>query len=222
MENYSRRSLLRMGGIMSGGLILPWAGSKALALAEPAAAADLAVVETVFPVSTELRSLRSMIREHADWRLEATIAQHHKDERDLALFAARARAGLEQETCFRTGLPLHDEVGRRVDAYEAHAAQILERPVRSWGDVAEIAEIAWSVAPKVGDRWDGGPEAPVGTVPALLRKNATRHPRYQSDISLAANAALIEGVLTMAGGERYDPLYDFDRRWSEYQIKRSA
>jgi hypothetical protein len=221
MDKMCRRSVLRFGGLMSGGLILPWAGSKALALAEPTTVADLAVVETPFPASAEILRFRSMITEMSAWRLEATIAQERKDEVDLALFAERRRHGTEPKTFFRTGQPLFSELKQRCDAWEAQAHKVLSRPVQSWGDVAEIAEIAWTVAPKVGDRMDDkGEPAPPGATPALRRyAGSVRDPRnYIDEFAIAANAALIDGVLTMAGGQRFDPYYDFDRRWSAYQL----
>lgn len=226
MDKMCRRSVLRFGGLMSGGLILPWAGSKALALAEPTTVADLAVVETPFPASAEIQCFRSMITEMSAWRLEATIAQERKDEVDLALFAERRRLGTEPKTFFRTGQPLFSELKQRRAAWKAQAHKVLSRPVQSWGDVAEIAEIAWTVAPKVGDRLDAkGEPAPLGTTPALRRyagrtRELPTNYDYIDDFAIAANAALIDGVLTMAAGKRFDPYYDFDQRWSEYQWAR--
>lgn len=205
-ENLSRRSLLRLGGLVSGGLILPWSGSKVLALAEPATAADLAVTSTEFPVSNEMIAYRAMMREHASWRLAATISARRAD------------------TLNRPGDTLPEEVRRRTKLHERYAAEIFQRPVRSWSDVAALAEIAWAAAPKAGP-YNVEKFEPLYNPPRLARTYVDTDMGYRGgdgtfvrDFSLSANAALIEGVLAMTGGERFDPYSEFCIHWEAHQI----
>lgn len=188
MTDFSRRSILRGGlrtALGAGGLMLPFAGSKALTFAEPAAAAELAVIQTSFPVSADLVRYRAMLREHEEWRLEATIARAFSHEPPAVLA---------------------EEVGQRRSLYEGQAGAIMARPVQSWGDVAELAEIAWEAAPK--HRVWSGPD-PDET---RLATGHWNYGRYVEDFSMIANAALIEAVLSMSGGERYDPTAAFNER----------
>lgn len=196
MSDLSRRSILR-GGLRTalgvGGIMLPFAGTKALTFAEPAAAADLAVIETSFPLSRDLIRYRAMLREHEEWRLDATIAR-----------------------CFSHEPPslLAEEVGLRRRVYEDQAKTIMARPVHSWGDVAELAEIAWQAAPKRQELI--GPDSDR----TCLARGFWNRCEFIEDFGMVANAALIEAVLTMSGGQRYDPTAAFNDRWRAYQLGR--
>lgn len=199
MENLSRRSMLRIGGLMSGGLLLPWAGGKALALADPAAAADVALVTADFPASPDLIQYRQLMREHAAWRLNQAITKWYP----------RNRVETDQQ--------LADAVREHGLRHKGVAAQIWSQPARTWGDVVARAEIAWSAAPKVR-YYDGRPSDPEPELQTMA--DQPRAHVYLTTFSLAANAALIESVLTMAGGERYDPFHDFDRQWTAHRLAR--
>lgn len=192
MENISRRSLLRLSGYLTGGLVLPLVGTQALALVNPGQTESVAVAPVAMPVSNELVKFRSHARVFANLRRQTW---------------AKYRHSLPQ---FRSEQEIVDTIikpeSRRV---EAQAAVILARPVTSWADVGELAEIAWLAAQK--------DDCPVGPRTGQLKRGIWR--RRGSDpydfvhedvLSLNATAALIEAVLTMTGGQRFD-MYAEDR-----------
>jgi len=76
--------------------------------------------------------------------------------------------------------------------YTAVADQVVRRPVQSWADCVELAEIAWH-----GQWKNDGPDG---------RPRLSFHPSLQLDCCWTwATIALIEGVLTLGKGERNDP-----------------
>jgi hypothetical protein len=194
MENLSRRSLLRLSGYLTGGLVLPLAGTKALALVNPGQAESVAVTPVAMPISDELVQFRALARSYATLRhkTHATWGHHLK------------QFGSEEAIVTR----LLDPENQRV---EAQAAAVIARPVNSWADVGALAEIAWLAAPK--DRHPA--RNPTGQ---LARGHWRRHWRgqvgsdpyfvHEDDMHLSATAALIEAVLTMTGGQRFDMYAD--------------
>jgi hypothetical protein len=190
MENLSRRSLLRLSGYLTGGLVLPLAGTKALALVNPGQAETVAVTPVAMPVSDDLATFRALAREYSDLRYETWYG------------GKRPRGITDQEIVDTILSPSR----RRVDS---QAAMILQRSAPSWGDVGELAEIAWLAAPK-----DDCPiRRPSGQLKRGFWRRSGPEPHdfvHEDDLSLSANAALIEAVLTLTGGQRFnlyrDPL----------------
>lgn len=184
MENVSRRSLLRLSGYLTGGLVLPIAGTKALALVNPGQAESVAVAPVAMPVSNELATFRAIAREYSDLRYETWYGGN------------RPRGMTDQEIVDTILVPSR----RRVDS---QAAVIMQRPAPSWGDVGELAEIAWLAAPK-----DDCPTCPrSGQLKRGHWRRSGPEPHdfvHEDDLSLSANAALIEAVLAITGGQRFD------------------
>lgn len=182
----SRRSFLRLSGYLSGGLVLPLAGTKAIALTNPAQADAVDVAPVAMPVSDDLVRLRSLARGYS--RLRRLTWDNHrrgipkdKSEREIV------------ETIIQ---PEHQRVERQ-------AAAMIARPCSSWADVGELAEIAWLAAPK--------DNCPIGPRTGQLQRGNWRrcgpNPHdfvHDDDVYLCATAALIEAVLTMTGGQRFD------------------
>lgn len=187
MENISRRSLLRLSGYLTGGLVLPFAGTKALALINPADAEAIAVRPTTMPVSNDLLQFRSLTREYIRIRHDTWEDWH-----------TGARSWESQQAA------VDESITPAVRHYEAAAMAIVARPVTSWADIGELAEIAWAVAPK--------DMCPVRERSGELQRGywRRRDPSnpyvwdHHDDLRLSAQAALIEGVLAMTGGHRFD------------------
>jgi hypothetical protein len=168
-----RRGLLR-GGLQAalvgaGGLLLPWKGGGALALPDLAEAARVPVTLAPFPVSAELLELRRLKRRLVELKavptqhaLEDHFARHESDRAAMRWF----------EVMYGEYWPI--------------AQSIAERPVASWGQCVELAEIVWDRKKK----W--------------RIDNNVRKPHHHGDTDHIL-ATLVDGVLTLGGGERFDP-----------------
>ena len=82
--------------------------------------------------------------------------------------------------------------------YRPMEARLTRRPVRSWIDCVELAETIWAIWEK--DHRDGYCVGPMTDKLSTDRRH-TSIGYYESD----AIAALVEGVLALGGGERFDP-----------------
>jgi hypothetical protein len=91
-----------------------------------------------------------------------------------------------------------------VNEYDPVEDRLCRRPVRTWTDCVELAETIWSFWSKQHrDGYLVGPALPkLYTGDRELRVYSHRH----------AVAALVEGVLTLGGGERFDPSMRDDER----------
>jgi hypothetical protein len=85
----------------------------------------------------------------------------------------------------------------RVD-YADKAQVILDRPADSWQQIAELAEVAWALWPKI---WYG-PMPPDVTLDLQCRQN-----RHWNSAGEAAAAQLIHAVVKMTRGQRFSPLH---------------
>jgi hypothetical protein len=179
MSEPARRVFLR-SALGAGGLLLPWRGSGALALADPGAAARLPVVAAPLPVSEAGLEVRNIVR----------AMQERPRDADYHSLNANWRALRH--------------------LYVPWAEAVLNRPARSWSDCVEIAEIAWHWHPKA---WRGPPD--YGRTDQL--EGITGHQSHATSIDppedyrfwLRPVPALIEAVLTLGGGERLDPQWDY-------------
>ena len=167
----------------TGGLLLPWQGGGALALPDLTKAADIPVTAAPLPISAATIELRRIVDREAEIH--------------------RTRFGYH-ESGFR-GWPTIEEQHRYCEAAEV----VLNRPVQSWADVAEIAEIAWKLQPKVGL---GADRPRYVTLESYQPHLAAWHGNIGMpcrDTHARAIACLIEAVMTLGGGRRLDPLrYD--------------
>jgi hypothetical protein len=84
--------------------------------------------------------------------------------------------------------------------YVAGAEALAARPAASWSDCVELAEIAWHLSPKESQTT---PERGHQWIPRLSTNG--RDQSYVTRSSQRVNVALIEAVLTLGGGERFDP-----------------
>ncbi len=185
-SNLSRRGIFRLGGI-AGGLLLPFAGSKVLRLADSAAAAAVPVVQCDVQVSPLVQRFR-------DEALKFFEFKKAHDNSSLPQSAHTIQSQIMEEA----------------------AKAVIAQPVRDFGDLRGLAEVAWLGAPKE-ELWEG----PFGYTGKIYHLNSppVRYgfaPRTW-DWSVAANAALIEGVLELTNGNRFDPRLAHD----EWQAKRS-
>jgi hypothetical protein len=159
---------------------LPWQGGNALALPNLDKLADVPVTAGPLPVSAELLRVRRI------------IAKQHE------VYKQQHDPGIPREKREKAFAALRHE-------YEAVATIILDRPVTSWGQVREIAEIAWTEYPKewaLPADWEGRDDLDNASVLVLedptTHFNAGIHQRF----ALKAMARLIEAVLTLSGGSR--------------------
>jgi hypothetical protein len=82
--------------------------------------------------------------------------------------------------------------------YGPMRARLVRRPVRSWTDCVELAETIWTFWDK--EHRDGYYAGP------MLAKLSTDHRHTSIGYhEREAIAALVEGVLALGGGERFDP-----------------
>jgi hypothetical protein len=165
------------------GLLLPFAGKGALALpADLGKAAQLPVTAAPMPFSTECLELRQMRRQLLDCRLRQSQDRQPHDD-------------------------YHRDWHAVMDRYGATTAVLAGRPATSWGHVVELAEIAWHFAPKEEIINADGCSVYTGRI-------ATRpHLAKGEDCwRMRANAALIEAVLALGGGERFDHDLEHERR----------
>ena len=82
--------------------------------------------------------------------------------------------------------------------YRPMQARLVRRPVRSWTDCVELAEAIWAFWEK--DHRDGYYVGPMITKLSVDPRHS--HIGYHQREAIAA---LVEGVLTLGGGERFDP-----------------
>jgi hypothetical protein len=87
-----------------------------------------------------------------------------------------------------------------ISRYGAVAQQLAAKKILSWEHVAELAEVAWFWAPKA----EAGEDVPYYTGDLALHPKSGFHAKYHNKYELAANAALIEAVLALSQGRRYD------------------
>ena len=172
MSNTDRRSFIRGGlraALGTGGLLLPWQGGGVLALPNLGGAPQVPVTSGPFPVSDETLELRRIVE-----RRRHINAMEPGDARSLARIT-------------------------RMLEYQDVANVILDRPVSSWGQVAEIAEIAWCCTPKV---WYGRmPGQTYGMLDLDGRQN-----RNVAHWHLSPAPCLIAAVMQLTGAPRLDTL----------------
>ena len=94
-----------------------------------------------------------------------------------------------------------------MDHYGATTGVLSRRPATSWGHVVELAEVAWHFALKeeIADS-DGC----FVYTDRLATK--PRFSRGEDCWRMRADAALIEAVLALGGGERFDHNVEHERR----------
>ena len=186
MSETSRRGFLS-GGLRAavataGGVLLPMKVGTALAFPNLDAIPNIPVLARGFGPSAELLELRQIIARQ--WESQ--------------------RLGLGRE-----GYPAGHRGGIWMECqneYARVACEILDRPERTWSNVAEIAEVCWRAHPKV---WYG--QRPGETFGMLSLDGYQRHgpyvDRHSPDLRTHSTASLIEAVLGMTGGERRDPAW---------------
>lgn len=89
------------------------------------------------------------------------------------------------------------------DAYQASLDTLLARPATSWGHCVELAEVAWHYSPKIWEQDCRLTRRLVGS--DGIRRNEAAGYAAQNSIGMRVVPALIESVLSMGSGERYDP-----------------
>jgi hypothetical protein len=77
--------------------------------------------------------------------------------------------------------------------YRPASERLRARPVRSWTDCVELAETIWAFWGKDTRDWDG------------LDRPTDKLSAKPLNIDAAPVVALVEGVLALGGGERFDP-----------------
>lgn len=211
----TRRRFLSLGSMMTGGLLLPWAGGKALALANPGDAGNVPVVSADFPVSRELKAYR-------DAR-EALISNPFP-----LVLSQSALEALDDQTANTITLAVrhadkgHAEYRALYRAMVAAAIAVWETPVLNWGDVAARAEIAWEAAPKIEDPY-GTNDMPIkGDGIDWPLGGGANYSNYPSALSVRASAELVEAVMTLTGGEKVDVRAERWRRHVWNNPRRSA
>lgn len=196
MTDLSRRTMLS-GGLKAalgaaGGLLLPWQGGGAFALPDIGRAAGVPVSTGPLPVSAETVELRRiMARQH-----EAHMMGCSTDE------AYELRKRLWRKCA---------------EEYAATSRAVLERPIQSWGQAVEIAEICWRYHPKA---WAGPPG--YNGVPrdglvadwAVLSLDGAGMRRGGNHLSPVPY--LIEAVLKLGGGQRREPTFAPDVQTLDY------
>jgi hypothetical protein len=108
----------------------------------------------------------------------------------------RALAALDQRTCGGVNGPWHRMM---VNEYHPAADRLCARPVRNWADCVELAETIWSFwqkefrdGPYVGPKIDKLSVDPANASVGYHQRHAV--------------VALVEGVLALGDGERFDPM----------------
>ena len=166
----NRRQFL---GALSRALLLPVAGSGAVAFADPAKAASIPMMTAApLPFSADCLQLRSI---------------------------KRALAALPENSDI--GSPGQKGRWYRMQTEEYHPIKmrVSTRPVTSWTDCVELAEIIWTEWEK--DHRDGYCVGPPGNKLAVHENQVGPGSFYARH----AITALVEGVLALGGGERFDP-----------------
>jgi len=161
----------------AGGLLLPWAGKGALALpTDLGKAAGLPVTAAAMPWTAERLKLRG---------LKEAMLQHRRET-----YSGRY-AGKYDAACTAWRLLMAD--------YGEGAEAIATRPNPTWRDCVELAEIAWHMAQKefsMGN-WEGE------FTGRLSRIHDNGNPTQ--GWLLQVHVALVEAILMLGGGERFDP-----------------
>lgn len=85
-----------------------------------------------------------------------------------------------------------------VGEYKPAVNRLCARPVRSWADCVELAETIWAFWEK--QHRDGDYVGPP--IPKLMSEPTSATVGYHQRHAIVA---LVEGVLTLGGGERFDP-----------------
>jgi hypothetical protein len=158
----------------AGGLLLPWSGKGALALpADLGKAAALPVTAAPLMFSPECLQLREIKRALAALPVNCD---------NLGGFPGAKT-------------PWYDTM---TNEYGPTETRLVRRPVRSWTDCVELAEVIWGFWEKEhrDGYYVGPPFAKLSVNPGLT--SIGYHQRE-------AIAALVEGVLALGGGERFDP-----------------
>ena len=168
----------------AGGLLLPSIGNGALALPlDLGEAARLPLVPAALPVSPEALRLREILAGlHAKY-LRSRYVEH--DPLDHAHWYLTKR-----------------------DEYRPLAATIAARPNPTWQDVVEMAEVLWTSLPKQ-DRSVPVRGAPnewcFETTGAICVEGDGTRFRGAAWQTSAIIAALVEAILTLGNGQRFDP-----------------
>jgi hypothetical protein len=175
----SRREFLGTLGkaLGTGSLLLPLAGKGALALpADLGPAAHLPVSERALPLPPACLELRRI-----KYVLAHVHAEPHSRDRSLRWKILAER-------------------------YESIARDLASKPAASWSDCVALAEIAWHMTTK--EEIEGPDGFPVYTGELEIgRQEAIRNP-WAAPCSAwwhHVQVALIEAVLSLGGGERFDP-----------------
>ena len=165
------RRLFLRSALTAGGLLLPWGGKHALAVSDPDAAAALPVCEEPLPISDKGQAMRQLRRQLAE-----VHARPHSQARSAEWFHLML-------------------------AYTEGATALADRPVRSWIDCVELAEVAWHLSPKAQRASDGEwlPHLRAGV------HGTTVGFFHAAPSAERASAALVEAVMTLGAGERLDP-----------------
>ena len=175
---------------LTGGALLPLAGGGAVSLTDPAAAAALPATLGPMQLSREALQLRELRRE-----LHRLYMRPHSEARDM-----RWRALMTEH-------------------YRPTADAIASRPNPTWADCVELAEAIWQTLQKehayyrrrdgeVGYRETGALAVP------LLHADGNLYSFIGHGFSNSAYwcapqiVALVEAVLTLGKGERFDPSSD--------------
>lgn len=213
-DTTSRRGFLRLGSMLSGGaatgLLVPWAGGKVFALAEPAKAANLAVTTSSFAMSSAAQIFR-----HEVLGLEEVM-------RAYTLGKLKPESGYTEDG---HGPGYMRYLAKQRNGVRNAAYPVWERGADTWSDLADLAEIAYFAAPKELT-WDYStlarpPMSGKYTGNLVRHTTSTRSHREATTVAdrdwyYAANAALIEGVLKLTGRTPYDPSLAHDRWRIEY------
>lgn len=198
MADQSRRSFLHsgarvaLGSVLGGsGLLLPWRGQHAIALTD--GAADVPVTISKLPLSSDAMLLREHRRE-----LRAL-------GRKMNCRWNRASPDAVQAEIFRVHALSREAIAR-----------ICAGP-KTWSQCVELAEAAWHIAPKAQDA-DGDYTVPIEidgyhpvTKPHRFHQFWPYVPSGQHYTQVLPH--LIETVLTLGNGERYDP-WRYAKRYS--------
>jgi hypothetical protein len=181
--NSSRRRFLgTLGKVLgAGGLLLPWAGRGALALTtDLGKAAQLPVTAAPLPFSADTLRLRDIKR-----------ALH-------ALRTNDCRRGLRWR--FAAEPPYYGDYSARwilmkTQEYNPVQERLAARPVRSWTDCVELAEAIWTFWTK---------QDPIAG-PTTSKLSANSNHAVIGDHQHRMIVALVEGILALGGGEKFDP-----------------
>jgi hypothetical protein len=164
---------------LGGGLLLPLGGRSAVAFVEPEAVAKTPVKMSPLPMTPEglrLRELRRIL--------------HHLNREEHSPERTREWRSL------------------MVEHYRPTCLQIASRTQPTWADCVELAEIIWSGLAKEWEATGRGGYRETGAlfVPALDGTREGGADRFTSGAYWCAPAivALVEAVLALGGGERFD------------------